>query len=62
MDRYERRAQLRAEDPHGHLSSNDLDRIVDVEELEARISNLPDHNDALIDMKAILSGLLALAK
>lgn len=57
-----RKAELRAEDPHGRMSGNDIDRIVMIEDLNDRIDavHVSDNSDDNYDLKSILRDMLGL--
>ena len=55
-----RRAELRAADPHGRMSSTAIDRIVAFEHLESLIAALPDNTCADVDLKEILREIIDL--
>ncbi len=58
MDIYERMRELRAEDPHGRQSDNDLRRVAIRESLNDRIDALPDIDERDCDLKSILRDML----
>lgn len=62
MDFYERHRQLRALDPHGLRSDNQLERQIKIEDLHQRIGQLPDHPDSALEVKQILSDLVAIVE